>query len=83
MQASLLTGVLGITAQPALIEILGFLLYAVPMMLVVLWPPKRQLSRLATGRLLTGVGVAAGITAVVLARHRAVRPRPAVRSPSR
>src|SRR6478609_3324724 len=67
VQASLLTGVLGITAQPALIEILGFLLYAVPMMLVVLWPPRRQLSRLATGRLLTGVGVAAAIIAVIFA----------------
>ena len=67
VQASLLTGVLGITAQPALIEILGFLLYAVPMMLVVLWPPTRQLSRMATGRLLTGVGVAAAIIAVIFA----------------
>ncbi len=67
VQASLLTGVLGITAQPALIEILGFLLYAVPMMVVVLWPPKRQLSGPAAGRLLTGVGVAAALIAGVLA----------------
>ena len=42
VQASLLTGVLGITAQPALIEIVGYLLYLVPMMAVVLWPPKRH-----------------------------------------
>jgi len=67
VQASLLTGVLGITAQPALIEVLGFVLYAVPMMVVVLWPPKRAMSRVATGRLLTGVGMAAAIVAVVLA----------------
>jgi high-affinity iron transporter len=67
VQASLLTGVLGVTAQPALIEILGFVLYAVPMLAVVLWPPKRQLSRGATGRLLTGVGIVAAVVAVVFA----------------
>ena len=67
VQASLLTGVLGISAQPALIEIVAYLLYLVPMLTVVLWPPKRPLSRVQAGRLLTGVGAAAAVLAVVLA----------------
>ncbi len=66
VQASLLTGVLGISAQPALIEILGYLLYLVPMMAVVLWPPKRTLSRRAAGRLLTALGASAAVVAVLL-----------------
>lgn len=36
--SSLLTGVLGIPAQPAVIEVVGYFLYLIPMLLVVLWP---------------------------------------------
>ena len=54
--------------RPAgVIEVVAYLLYLVPMLTVVLWPPKRPLSRVQAGRLLTGVGAAAAVLAVVLA----------------
>ena len=71
MQASLLGGVLGISAQPALIEVVAWLLYVVPMLTVVLWPPKRPLSRVQAGRLLTGVGAAAAVAGRRARRCRA------------
>ena len=41
--SALLTGVLGLQPQPTAIETLGWLLYLVPMLLLVLWPvPQRQ-----------------------------------------
>jgi high-affinity iron transporter len=36
--SALLTGVLGIQPQPVAIEIVGWLLYLIPMLLIVLWP---------------------------------------------
>jgi high-affinity iron transporter len=39
VRAALITGVLGIQPQPTVAEILGYLLYAVPMAMFVLWPP--------------------------------------------
>lgn len=38
---SLFTGVLGVQARPTVLEVTGWLIYAIPMMLVVLWPRKR------------------------------------------
>ena len=40
MRASLLTGVLGLQPQPTVAEALGWLLYAIPMTLYVLWPAR-------------------------------------------
>jgi high-affinity iron transporter len=40
--ASLFTGVLGIQPEPTVIEVVGWLGYAIPMLLVVLWPRKRR-----------------------------------------
>ena len=62
---SLVTGVLGIQARPALIEVLAYLLYAVPMLLVVLWPPARALSAVALRRTQFGVAALAFIGAVL------------------
>jgi high-affinity iron transporter len=42
VQAALLTGVLGIPADPRLIEVLGWFAYLVPTMLFLLWPLKRR-----------------------------------------
>jgi high-affinity iron transporter len=39
---SLLTGVLGIQAYPTVIETLGWVIYAVPMLLFVAWPQRRS-----------------------------------------
>ena len=41
VQASLITGVLGIQPMPTVIEVVGWLLYLVPVGLYVAWPPGR------------------------------------------
>jgi high-affinity iron transporter len=40
--AALLTGVLGIQAQPAVVEVVAWALYVVPMLVFVLRPPARR-----------------------------------------
>lgn len=42
VQASLLTGVLGLSAHPAVIEIVAWVVYVVPMMLLVVWPRRSR-----------------------------------------
>jgi len=50
--SALLTGVLGIQPQPVAIEFVGWLLYLVPMLLIVLWPaaqrPRQEVPKVAT-----------------------------------
>jgi high-affinity iron transporter len=65
VQESLLTGMLGIRSSLPVVEVIAYLLYAVPMLLVVLWPPRRTPSRLALGRILVG-GAAAALAAAGL-----------------
>jgi high-affinity iron transporter len=67
VQSSILTGVLGLQPRPVLIEAVGWLVYLVPMLAFVLWPPGRSLSRRGLGRLSLGAGVLAGVAAAVLA----------------
>src|SRR3954447_13368441 len=45
--ASLLTGMLGLQPRPTVVEALGYLVYAVPIALFVLWPqrPRRAMAR--------------------------------------
>ncbi len=59
---SLLTGMLGIRSSLPIVEMVAYLLYVVPMLLVVLWPPRRTPSRPVLGRIL--VGTAAGSLAL-------------------
>ena len=42
VQASLLTGVLGLSAHPTVIEMTAWVLYAVPMVMLVVWPKKSR-----------------------------------------
>jgi high-affinity iron transporter len=42
VSAALLTGVLGIQPEPVVIEVVGYFLYLIPMLTVVLWPTPRQ-----------------------------------------
>ena len=56
---SLLTGMLGIRSTLPIVEVVAYALYAVPMLLVVLWPAKRTPTRATLGRLLVGTAVAA------------------------
>ena len=62
VQAALLTGVLGIPADPRLIEVLGWLAYLIPTMLFLLWPARRR----PTGRSLRRIRLwlAASLVAV-------------------
>ncbi|MGH3446367.1 MAG: iron uptake transporter permease EfeU [Nocardioidaceae bacterium] len=65
--SSLLTGVLGMQAHPVLIELVGWLVYLVPLGVYVAWPPGKGLARGTLARLsLIGAGVTA-VAAVVLA----------------
>jgi len=66
VQASLLTGMLGVQAKPVLIETVGWLVYLIPVGLYVAWPPGRALARRTTSRLLLTAGVLAGIVSAIL-----------------
>ena len=54
--SSLMTGVLGLQPQPTVGESLGWLLYAVPMLAIVLWPDRLRLTSPIRGRKATGIG---------------------------
>lgn len=45
---SLLTGVLGLQARPAVAEVIGWLVYCVPLMAYVLWPARKSPAKPAT-----------------------------------
>jgi len=64
---SLLTGMLGIRSSLPAVEVVAYLLYAVPMLLVVLWPPRRTPSRHTLGRILVGTAAGATVIAALLA----------------
>jgi high-affinity iron transporter len=70
VQAALLTGVLGIPADPRLIELVGWVAYLVPTMLFLLWPVTRrpQGRALATMRLVIAgsLVVVASVLALVV-----------------
>ena len=87
IQAALLTGVLGIPADPRLIEVVGWLAYLVPVALYMFWPQRRRPSGAAAGRLqlsaaagLVVVAIAAAVSAPVLLPP-AARPLIVRRSP--
>ncbi len=64
---ALVTGMFGIPTDPRLIEVLGWALYAVPVLLVFLWPARLTPTATARRRLLAGVATALAAAAVVLA----------------
>lgn len=74
VQSSLLTGMLGIQAHPVLIELIGWLVYLIPVGLYVAWPPNRAVPRRALARALAGAGALAGIAALVLGLSAPNRP---------
>jgi high-affinity iron transporter len=61
--ASLLTGMLGLQPQPTVGEAIGYLLYAVPMMLYVLWPDRLRPKRRSVAR---AAAATAGVLAIAL-----------------
>ncbi|MDM7855717.1 iron uptake transporter permease EfeU [Cellulomonas alba] len=64
VQAALITGVLGIRADPRAVEVLGWTLYLVPLLAYVLWPPKRRAQGAQVPRL--QLSLAAGLAVVGL-----------------
>ena len=68
--SSLLTGVLGIQPYPAWIEVIAWLAYLVPMMIIVVWPARRTRPSNRgprwTRRLGASATVLAAVTALVL-----------------
>lgn len=67
---ALITGMFGIPTDPRLIEVLGWLLYAVPVLIVFLWP-RSLVAAPATRRRLLLVA-AAGLAAVAVAMATAI-----------
>jgi high-affinity iron transporter len=66
VRASLLTGVLGVQPDPTFIEVIGWLAYAIPVVMVVCWPPgipvpRRSLSRALLGGAAFALVAAAGL----------------------
>jgi high-affinity iron transporter len=76
VQESLLTGMLGIRSSLPVVEIVAYLLYAIPMLLVVVWPPRRTPSRQNLGRILTATAAVALVVAAALVAFGPVSPAP-------
>ena len=64
VQAALITGVLGIPGDPRLIEVVGWIVYLVPMALFMFWPPTHRPSARAVPRLQLGIAVGLVVVAV-------------------
>lgn len=69
VQSSLLTGVLGVQAHPVLIEVVGWFLYLVPLVVYVAWPPGKKITRTTIARVsMIGAATCAMVAALALAR---------------
>ena len=67
IRSALFTGVMGMPADPRLVEVVGWLCFVVPMMLIVLWPPARRPSVVAGIRIRRALAFALAAVAVLLA----------------
>jgi high-affinity iron transporter len=67
LQGALITGVFGVPADPRLVEVLGWVLYTVPVLVVFLWPAGLAGSPRSRRRLLTAAAVALLTAAAALA----------------
>jgi high-affinity iron transporter len=64
---ALITGMFGIPTDPRVVEVLGWVLYAVPVLIVFLWPARLAAGPHARRRLLLGTAAALGVSAAALA----------------
>jgi FTR1 family protein len=64
--SSLLTGMLGLQPFPTTIEVIGYLVYAVPMTVFVLWPARRRV-RVPRGRTAAAATLVVVVAAVLAA----------------
>lgn len=67
VRGALVTGLFGIPTDPRLVEVLGWLLYLVPVLIVFLWPARLAGTPQARRRLLAGTAAALLIGASLLA----------------
>jgi high-affinity iron transporter len=67
VQASLLTGMLGIQSHPVVVEVIGWLLYLVPVGCYVAWAPGRPVPARLAARISSVVAVAAAVGALLIA----------------
>ena len=67
VQAAVVTGVLGIPADPRVVEVIGWFAYLVPLSLVLFWPQARRLSTRQGTRLKLGLGALFVVAAAALA----------------
>ncbi|MGH8228822.1 MAG: iron uptake transporter permease EfeU, partial [Steroidobacteraceae bacterium] len=79
IQSALITGVLGIPADPRRVEVLGWLAYLVPVALVLYWPQSRRLAPRRAARLQLVTAAALGLVALAVF---AFLPRPRARGPA-
>src|ERR1700761_6156057 len=63
---AVITGVLGIPADPRLVEVLGWLLYAIPVLVVFLWPARLAAAPRTRARLLAAPAISLLAAAAVL-----------------
>jgi high-affinity iron transporter len=63
---ALVTGMFGIPADPRLIEVMGWLLYSVPVLIVFLWPAGLLVAPRSRSRLLAGTSAVLLIVAAML-----------------
>jgi high-affinity iron transporter len=67
VQAALITGVLGIPGDPRLIEVVGWLVYLVPMALFMFWPQRRRPSGATVPRLQLSIAIGLVVVAIAAA----------------
>lgn len=65
IRSAVFTGVLGIPADPRLIEVLGWFLFVIPMTLIVFWPAAHRPSAIQSARLKLALAGACVVGAVV------------------
>ena len=63
---ALITGMFGIPTDPRLVEVVGWVLYAVPVLVVFLWPARIAAAPRPRRRLLLGTAAALGAGAIAL-----------------
>ncbi|MCW2528858.1 MAG: iron permease [Pseudonocardiales bacterium] len=74
VQSSLLTGMLGLQPRPVIIELIGWLVYLVPIGLYVAWPPGRSAPHRAVIRIGAPLAALMAVAAIVLTLVGPSRP---------
>src|SRR5258708_34035739 len=64
---ALITGMFGVPTDPRLVEVLGWLLYVVPVLIVFLWPARFAPGQAAKRRLVFGTAAGLAAAAVIMA----------------